>query len=197
MPTNPFASRWETYTANMLSASRAVSPEILLTVGQELRDAAYRKDTIYTAGNGASASLSQHWACDHLKGASGIAPLSVVSLASNMALLTALGNDTDYANVFTGQLRHHTHPNSTDLLVLISASGASPNIVNVAEFVRKERPHMMIIGLTGFTGGPLQHLSHHSLYVPFFGYEIVEDVHSMIMHTLALYLRDTLKGHTT
>ena len=78
-------------------------------------------------------------------------------------------------------------------MVLISASGKSPNIVHTANFVRTERPHLRIISLTGFEGEPLRSLSDVNLHVPVREYEAVEDVHNAIMHVLAKLLRAELK----
>ncbi len=183
---------WDHYVTTTLAACRAVSEQDVTEVMHVLRDAAYRRSTIYVIGNGASAALSQHWACDHMKGASGSVSLSVVSLASNMAILTAIGNDRGYEKVFTDQLKHHTTESSRDVLVVISASGNSPNVVDAMQFVSTHRPLMTTIGITGFTGGHVRTLADYNLHIPIHRYEEVEDVHSMLMHVLARQLRQTL-----
>lgn len=188
---------WDSHCANVLSATRGIDVEELARVADILTFMAKMDYPIFTAGNGASAALSQHWACDHLKGASNDRVSNhVISLSSNMALLTAIANDCGYERVFTDQLRRHTTADMQGAVVLISASGSSPNIVHTAEFVRQDRPNLTLIGLTGFTGGPLKSLCHHTLHASLFEYEAVEDVHGMLMHTLAKYLKRTLNGVT-
>ena len=106
---------------------------------------------------------------------------------------TAIDNDYGYEQVFTEQLKRHTRKFDEGVVVLISASGKSPNIVHTANFVRTERPHLRIISLTGFEGEPLRSLSDVNLHVPVREYEAVEDVHNAIMHVLAKLLRAELK----
>lgn len=186
-------AQWEQHTSAIILGLRHIRPEDLTVAGAMLEDAAKHHHPIFVAGNGASAALSQHWACDHLKGSSGDSYSNhVISLASNMALITAIGNDYGYEQVFTEQLKRHTQKSTDGVVVLISASGKSPNIVHPANFVRAERPSLRIISLTGFEGEPLRSLSDVNLHVPVREYEAVEDVHNAVMHVLAKLLREAL-----
>lgn len=183
-------AQWSQHTTAMHVGMLQVDASAFYKAFLLLSQAAENHNPIFVAGNGASAALSQHWACDHLKGASGdLYSNHVISLASNMALLTAIGNDCGYERVFTDQLKHHTRRTTEGVVVLISASGKSPNIVHTAEFVRNERPYLQIISLTGFLGEPLRSLSDVNFHVGVNEYEAVEDVHGAIMHTLAKLLR--------
>ena len=146
--------------------------------------------TCYVAGNGGSAATADHWVCDMTKGRTPVSPgpgdaLRAVSLTAHTALITALANDTGYENIFTSQLRMAGAARE-DVIVLISASGNSPNIVHTADWAREMQ--MPIIGMTGFDGGALRNLATVSLHIPFNNYGIVEDAHSALMHTLAQYL---------
>ncbi len=106
-----------------------------------------------------------------------------------MALLTAIGNDLGYERIFTEQLKHHTRRTTEGVVVLISSSGKSPNVVHTARFVREERPNLQLLSLTGFVGEPLRSLSDVNFHVPTNEYEAVEDAHGAIMHTLTKMLR--------
>lgn len=134
--------------------------------------------TLYVAGNGGSAAISEHLMTDFMKGSR----IKVVSLVSNVSMLTALANDFSYAEVFANQLAC-LGACGRDCVLLISSSGNSPNVVQAAEFAK--RVSMPVIGLTGFSGGKLRELSDVSIHVSAHNYGIIEDVHQSIMHTLA------------
>lgn len=186
-------AHWEQHKAAIKLGLEHLTTADITAACHLLVNAAEHHQPVFVAGNGASAALSQHWACDHLKGSSSdLYDNHVISLASNIALLTAIGNDYGYAQVFTEQLRRHTRPSTEGVVVLISASGKSPNIVHTAEFVRDQRPHLQLVSLTGFDGQPLRDLSAVSLHVPVYEYEAVEDVHNAVMHTFAKVLRTAL-----
>jgi phosphoheptose isomerase len=183
-------AQWAQHKAALILGLQQLDWHDFRNAADLLLGAAEYGSPVFVAGNGASAALSQHWACDHLKGASGeLISYNVISLASNMALMTAIGNDLGYERVFTEQLKHHTRKHSEGVVVLISASGKSPNVVHTANFVKNERPKLRLISLTGFLGEPLRSLSDVNFHVKLTEYEAVEDVHGAIMHTLAKYLR--------
>lgn len=183
-------AQWEQHKAAVTLGMEHLSTEAIADACAILYDAAIMHHPVFVAGNGASAALSQHWACDHLKGSSGESYSNhVVSLASNMALITAIGNDYGYDQVFTEQLKRHTRTTTEGVVVLISASGKSPNIVHTANFIHTERLALRLVSLTGFDGEPLRSLSDVNLHVPLREYEAVEDVHNAIMHVLAKLLR--------
>ena len=121
-----------------------------------LADTRDRGGTVYIAGNGGSAATAAHLANDLGKAtkASGRRPFRVMSLAENVAWFTALANDEGYERTFTGQLENFARPG--DALILISASGNSPNLVDAAEFSRAHG--LVTIGLLGFDGGSLRRL---------------------------------------
>lgn len=183
-------AHWEQHKAALILGLHQIDVAVFGPAFDMLTAAATIHAPVFVAGNGASAALSQHWACDHLKGASGeLYSNHVISLASNMALLTAIGNDLGYERVFTEQLKHHTRRNTEGVVVLISSSGKSPNVVHTAEFVREERPNLQLLSLTGFAGEPLRSLSDVNFHVSTNEYEAVEDAHGAIMHTLTKMLR--------
>ncbi len=149
----------------------------------ELVGTTYAADKqIFTAGNGGSAALAVHLAADFGKNVAGPndKPPRILTLCGNVSTITALGNDCGYETIFEGQLRNLMNPG--DLVVLISSSGNSPNVIKAAEYARAGGAK--VLGLTGFDGGKLQGLSDVNLHVPIRCYEVVEDVHSFFTHVL-------------
>jgi len=154
-----------------------------LASASEIVAAHYAADKqIFTAGNGGSAATAIHFAADFGKNVAGPGDKHprILSLCCNAATLTALGNDCGYENTFCFQLRNLM--NSGDLVILISASGNSPNVVEAAKFAKSGGA--AVIGLSGFTGGKLKELADVSLHVPSHVYELVEDAHSFFCHAL-------------
>ena len=154
-----------------------------LTQAAELVARHYASDTqIFTAGNGGSAALAVHFAADFGKNVAGPNDKQprILSLCSNASTLTAIGNDCGYEHTFSFQLRNLM--NSGDLVILISSSGQSPNIIEAATFAKNGGA--TVLGLTGFSGGKLKEIADVSLHVSCDVYELVEDVHSFFCHAM-------------
>ena len=159
-----------------------------LTQALKLLDAAYERGaTLYVCGNGGSASISNHLVCDHSKGGQTDTDLrpKVVSLATNIEMITAIANDIDFDDVFVYQLR--TLAEKGDVLLTISASGDSENVVRAAEWANKNG--IEVIAFTGFKGGRTAKLANVNLHVKGDNYGVVEDAHQSLMHILAQYVR--------
>lgn len=159
-----------------------------LTQALKLLDAAYERGaTLYVCGNGGSASISNHLVCDHSKGGQTDTDLrpKVVSLATNIEMITAIANDIDFDDVFVYQLR--TLAEKGDMLLTISASGDSENVVRAAEWANKNG--IEVIAFTGFKGGRTAMLANVNLHVKGDNYGVVEDAHQSLMHILAQYVR--------
>src|SRR3989338_8798798 len=135
---------------------------------------------IYVAGNGGSAATAMHWANDLGKAtkSSGHAPMRVMALGDNLSWLTALANDEGYERAFAGQLENFASPG--DVLVVISASGNSPNLIRAVELAREKK--MITIGFLGFDWGVLKKMVDECLWVPTEkgAYELVEDCHMVL-----------------
>ncbi len=157
-------------------------------VYERLRTARDTGATVYLAGNGGSAATAAHWATDLGKRtkASGRAPIRVMSLAANASWLTALGNDEGYDRVFAGQLENFARPE--DVLVAISASGSSPNLVKAVELARNSG--VTTVGFLGFDGGVLKDMVDELVLVATEkgAYELVEDCHMALCHILTMCL---------
>ncbi|MAF94179.1 MAG: phosphoheptose isomerase [Rhodospirillaceae bacterium] len=151
-------------------------------------DAAYeRGGTIYACGNGGSAAISNHLACDHSKGGQTDTDLKpkVVSLSTNMEIITAIANDISFDDIFVYQLR--TLAEDGDVLLTISSSGDSENVVRAARWAKEKG--LDVIAFTGFDGGRSAKLATVNLHVEGDNYGVVEDTHQSLMHILAQYIR--------
>jgi len=165
-----------------------IDPDAIGRIVQYLRNAGNRGATIYVAGNGGSAATASHWVNDLGKATkcSGELPMRVMSLSDNISWLTALANDEGYDRVFSGQLENFAR--SGDVLVVISASGNSPNLVDAVEFAR--RHELLTIGFLGFDGGVLKNKVDDYLWLPTEkgAYGLVESGHSLLCHILTTCL---------
>jgi D-sedoheptulose 7-phosphate isomerase len=154
---------------------------------------AYRQDcAVYVFGNGGSAALASHVACDLGKGTTspGKRPFRVVSLTDNVSLITAWANDTSYENIFAAQLRPFVQPG--DIAFAISGSGNSPNVINGLSVARDAEAST--IGLTGFRGGKMKGLCDVCITVPSENMQHVEDSHLCIMHAVFLAFRHCVES---
>jgi D-sedoheptulose 7-phosphate isomerase len=151
---------------------------------QILRTARDGRNTIFIAGNGGSASTASHWVNDLGKATkrSGRAPMRVIGLCDNTSWMTALSNDEGYGRAFAGQLENFAEPG--DVLMVISASGNSENLVQAVDLARSR--NMRTIALLGFDGGKLKDMVDEVILVESDkgAYELVEDVHSIITHAV-------------
>lgn len=152
---------------------------------------AYHDDrVVFSCGNGGSASIANHFQCDHVKGVRTGTGLRtrVVSLSTNIEIFSAIANDLGYDAVFEHQLESLARPG--DVLVAISSSGHSPNVVRALAWARAHE--MPTISLTGFTGGEARAIADVALHVDSRNYGVVEDAHQSCMHLLAQYVRQSL-----
>ncbi len=151
-----------------------------------------RKGRIYICGNGGSAATASHFQNDFNKGVSEHieVPFRFHCLNDNMATVMAIANDIGFEEIFRFQLRGVMEPG--DILVAISGSGNSQNVLNAAEYAKKQG--CKVIGLTGFDGGKLKKLSDVSLHVPVMSMQVTEDVHMMFDHLMMSVFYQTLCG---
>lgn len=137
---------------------------------------------IFVIGNGGSAATASHFACDLIKNVPG--GLRAVAL-DNLATLTAFANDDGYDVALVSQLI--TMADGKDILIAISTSGNSPNVVMAAQWFKNVG---FVVALTGFDGGELGRLAHLHIHVPSDCIEIVEDCHLAICHSIIWRLKD-------
>ena len=152
--------------------------------------AAYTRDAIvFSCGNGGSAAIANHVQCDQMKGVRSKTDLTprVVSLSSNVELLTAIANDLSFDDIFAYQLQSQARPG--DVLIAVSSSGRSPNIVRALTWARDH--DVRTIALTGFDGGDARRLAEVSVHVDVANYGIIEDLHQAVMHALAQFIQQS------
>jgi len=150
--------------------------------------AAYKKGKqVFIMGNGGSASTASHCALGFAKqsAVAGKPRLKAKSLADNVGLITAWGNDADYSSVFLEQMRDQLEPG--DVVIGISASGNSLNVLRAVEYARGEGA--ITIALTGFGGGKLKQLADESIALSSRDYGQVEDAHLALTHILSDILK--------
>jgi D-sedoheptulose 7-phosphate isomerase len=150
--------------------------------------------TIFIIGNGGSAANASHFAQDLSKGVildqNVRKRIKALSLTDNVPYITALGNDNGYDSVFVSQLR--TFSCEGDLLIAISGSGKSKNILAAVEYARNNG--MKVIGVTGYDGGELKSLSDTSVHVPLNEMCMAESIHSILFHYIISFLRMKITG---
>jgi D-sedoheptulose 7-phosphate isomerase/D-glycero-D-manno-heptose 1,7-bisphosphate phosphatase len=191
-PAAPYASAasyFGAYTEEFARAVGSIKPTALDRAAAILIDAYTRGAGVFSCGNGGSASIANHMQCDHLKGVRTTTDLAprVVSLDANIELLTAIANDLGYEDVFAYQLQSQSGPG--DVLIAISSSGRSPNIVHALKWARDH--DLRTIALTGFGGGDARAVAEVAIHVECTNYGVVEDLHQAIMHALAQYIRQS------
>jgi phosphoheptose isomerase len=183
------ASYFDAYAEEMSRAAKSIEPAALDRAAEILVEAYQRGARMFSCGNGGSASIANHMQCDHTKGirtATDLRP-HVLSLSTNVELLTAIANDAGYENVFVHQLQCQSEPG--DVLIAVSSSGRSPNIVRALTWARDSG--LRTIAVTGFGGGAARETAEVSVHVDCTNYGIVEDLHQAIMHALAQYIRQS------
>ena len=152
-------------------------------VADVLLDAYRNRKRIYVFGNGGSADTALHFECDFNKGVMDDSKkrFKFRCLNANSMIMTAISNDHGYENVFRMQLADNLEEG--DLILAISASGNSENVIRAVEYARSEG--CKIISMTGYDGGKLLRMSDYPIHVESDNMQIVEDTHMMIHHLLA------------
>jgi D-sedoheptulose 7-phosphate isomerase len=176
------------YIETLTAALNSIDKKALEQVFGTLFMAYHQGNNVFICGNGGSASISEHFVCDHMKGINYDTDLKpkLISLNSNVSLITALANDCGYENIFSEQLKYFK-PRPEDVLVTISSSGNSPNIINALKKAKELNMHT--IALVGFDGGRAKYLADTCIHINVNNYGICEDTHQNIMHMIAQFTR--------
>jgi phosphoheptose isomerase len=189
LPHESAEAYFSAYAEETARAAASVEPTAVAHAAALLLDAYTRGAAVFSCGNGGSASIANHLQCDHTKNIGKSTDLCprVMSLSVNVELLTAIANDHAYADVFTHQLRYQSRPG--DVLVAVSSSGRSANIVTALNWARDHG--LRTVSLTGFDGGEARTIADVSIHVTCTNYGVIEDLHQAIMHALAQYIRQS------
>lgn len=183
---NPLAT-----AAEYFASLQTVLDQIDLKLIDQMTDAIWqnyeRGGTLYIFGNGGSAALASHLACDFGKGtvAAGRPRFRTVSLSDNVPLMTALANDLAYEDIFSEQLADLAKKGDT--VLAISGSGNSPNVVKGLEMARKLG--LQTLGVSGYAGGRVKPLSDLCLVVPSDNMQHIEDLHLAATHAIFRAIR--------
>lgn len=183
------------YWHELAGACEAIPLQLLNRSAETLFTCYQRGATIFLIGNGGSAATASHFACDLMKGTyvEGMPALRALALNENVALMTAWANDTHYQHIFAEQVAAMIRP--ADVLVAISTSGRSPNILLAA--TEAQRRGALVIGLTGGAGGELAEIADLPIKVAGRSIEQVEDLHLIIAHSLCVALRRRFHEYAT
>ena len=180
-----FAREYVRHLSNVLAS---VDTSDIASFANILLDARARGAAVFFIGNGGSAATASHFANDLAIGTcTWEKPFRVISLTDNVPVLTALANDFGYVEVFVRQLQVVLRPR--DVVVAISASGNSPNVLRAVDYANAH--DAITVGLTGLDGGRLRQIVKFSVHVPTSPgeYGPVEDAHMVLDHLLAVYLK--------
>ena len=184
-----YAASARSYHERVVAALDSIRVQDLVRAAQRLDEARRAGSSVFIIGNGGSASTASHMATDLGVGSHKVGlGIRSISLSDNSSALTATANDISFDRVFAEQLILLANPE--DVLVAISASGNSPNVVVAAEEAR--RLGVTVIGITGFDGGRLNSISDICVHVATSAgdYGPAEDAHLIVNHMLTELLRD-------
>ena len=175
------------YYDRFARAAGQVDAAALARVLGVLDEVAEAGGTLWIAGNGGSAGIADHAVCDISKGAytEGHPPFRAVSLAANGPLLTALGNDLSYDDIYSEPLKFYLR--DTDALLVVSSSGNSENVVRALRAAKEKG--VPTIAFTGFKGGRLAEEADIPVHLPVDNYGIVEDIHMSFIHVLTQWMK--------
>jgi D-sedoheptulose 7-phosphate isomerase len=180
---------FDVYTSGLSEALSKIDRASVSQAHRIILQYAQEQAPIYVFGNGGSASLSEHFSCDHTKGVRHDTELrsNIISLASNMALITAIANDYSYDEIFSKQIE--AFPNNRGLAIAISASGSSKNVVKGLRTAGQKGLETM--AFVGFDGGYIMdyEMADYVVHVPSDNYGIVEDSHQILMHSISQAIR--------
>ncbi len=158
--------------------------------------ATYERDgRIYVFGNGGSQAMATHWVADFNKTVfshhldKNLRRFQAIRLPTTESEVTAWANDVGFDMIFAGPLKNYIKEGDT--IIAISSSGNSPNVIKAVTLAKKYK--VPIIGISGFDGGKLSKMADAKVVVksPKGAYELVEGIHSVILHLMTLYFKNS------
>lgn len=181
------------YLSQVVTATEGVDPQSFPKLVEILLNAYRNGNFVFIIGNGGSGANASHL-CEDLGKVTLVdlekqKRLKVMSLTDNTPYILALGNDEGYDRIFVEQLKNYA--SSGDVLIAISGSGNSPNILRAVEYANSI--NMTTYGFTGYTGGKLKEITHFGLHVPSMDMGIAETVHTIFMHYTIDVMRERFR----
>ena len=180
------------YLDHEIKTIKALDVEAINSALNMLEGAFERGSTVYIFGNGGSSATASHYQNDFNKGVSEHTEkkFNFLCLNDNVATVMAVANDIGFEEVFRFQLRGHLKPG--DIVIAISGSGNSKNVINAVEYAKEQGN--AVIGITGYNGGKLKPMSDVSLHAPVDSMQITEDVHMIFDHLMMSVFYKTMAG---
>ena len=174
------------YLEQLRTATEEIDPAAVEPVVEVLRRAEREGRTVYVVGNGGSASTASHFASDLCRAAAGTGRrgLRALCLTDSVAAYTAMANDTSYEAAFAELLALQVVEG--DVLIAISGSGSSPNVLRAVEVARGRGATS--VALVGFGGGELGQMVDHAVTLQSRHYGVVEDLHLALCHAISMFL---------
>jgi len=178
------------YQSRLIAEIGKLDTQAIETLALRLQHASAHNQQVFLCGNGGSAGNAMHLANDFFYGIdpSGKKSLNVEALPANSSVLTCLGNDIGYDNIFSHQLK--VKGKKDDVLIVLSGSGNSANIVNALEQASALGIHTFAI--LGYTGGKAKALADVSIYNNINDMQIAEDIQLIVGHMIMQFLAQEL-----
>jgi D-sedoheptulose 7-phosphate isomerase len=178
----------EQYKVALLEAIDCIDTQRVNQAIEWFHEARGGSKNIFVCGNGGSASTASHFTCDMVKGASHNrnSRFRIMALTDSLATLTAYSNDAGYETVFVEQLKNFA--GSGDLVMCISGSGNSPNVLRAMEYANSAG--CKTIALTGRDGGKLGPMAQLNIQVPVPHMGRIEDAHMIVCHMIAYHFME-------
>lgn len=175
------------YREEELRQWQALDLDALERIAKALEKAEKAGKQVFVMGNGGSAATASHIATDWCKTAERVGKplMRCMSLNDNVPFMTAIGNDLGYDELFSRQLQNYVQRG--DVVVIISGSGNSPNVVKAAKLAKNRGAK--VVGMTGFSGGQLRKLADICLHIECDQYGVIEDLHMGAGSIIAFYLK--------
>ena len=183
----------DAYLGYLTEVLKSIDRKEIGKFAETLLDARERGATVFFIGNGGSAATASHFANDIAVGTNSyIKPFRAISLTDNQAIITAIGNDFGFDEIFSRQLQ--LLGKQGDVVVAISASGNSKNLLKAFEFAKENE--IKTVAITGFSGGAMKEMADEGIHVPTGPKEYgpAEDAHMILDHLLGNYLLRLING---
>ena len=183
----------DTYFSDLQEMVRAISQAHLQEILALLEETYRQGRRIFIMGNGGSAATASHFALDLAKNTimPGAPRVKAISLTDHVPLITAWSNDTAYEHIFAEQLANMIEPG--DVVIGISASGNSLNVINALNVAKKSRA--ATIGLLGAKGGQIKQMVDAYVLAPGQNIEQEEDAHLILAHIITRHMREVVRSY--
>ena len=178
---------FDNYSNMLINTMNEISREDIQKLMDLIDEARQNGRHVVVLGNGGSAAAASHWVCDFGKGINTASSkrLKIMAPVDNGAIFSALGNDCGYNTTFSEQMKNYLEPD--DLVITLSVSGNSSNLIDAHEYARKVGAKTACI--VGDYNGRVIELSDFSIVLPSKNYGVVEDLHIILEHAISQAMR--------